>query len=153
MADEHAEPAEVPPGSWAASAATRASMLGNRRRDTRPELAIRQLLHAQGLRYRVDYALPFDRRRKADIVFTRWRIAVFIDGCYWHGCPQHGTIPKTNTDYWSAKIAGNRARDADTNARLAAIGWTVLRFWEHEASADVATAVAAQVRRARERAL
>lgn len=120
-------------------------MQGNRRRDTAPELAIRRLLHARGMRYRVDYSLPFDRRRKADIVFTRWHIAVFIDGCYWHGCPEHGSVPKTNAEYWSSKIAGNRARDADTNGRLLAAEWTVMRFWEHEPPTEVASAIEAVV--------
>jgi len=107
-------------------------MQANRGRDTGPELALRRMLHARGLRYRVDHALPFDRRRRADIVFTRARVAVFVDGCFWHGCPEHGTTPRTNSTFWAAKIARNRARDADTDARLAEAGWTVLRFWEHE---------------------
>jgi DNA mismatch endonuclease (patch repair protein) len=85
----------------------------------------------------VDHPLPFDRRRRADVVFTRAKVAVFIDGCFWHGCPEHGTTPRTNTAFWSAKIERNRVRDADTTARLEALGWSVLRFWEHD---DVATA-------------
>ena len=124
-------------------------MQGNRRRDTAPELAIRRLLHANGLRYRVDYPLPFDRRRKADIVFTRWRIAVFVDGYFWHGCPEHGTPPTTNSDYWRTKITGNQERDVDTSARLSAAGWTVLRFWEHEPAPDVATAIERQLQQCR----
>lgn len=109
------------------------TMKANRRRDTRAELAVRRLLHRAGARYRVDYAPdPADRRRKADIVFTRAGIAVFIDGCFWHGCPQHYIAPKSNADYWLPKIEGNRKRDADTSAHLKALGWRVLRFWEHE---------------------
>lgn len=109
------------------------TMKANRRRDTRAELAVRRLLHRAGARYRVDYAPdPADRKRKADIVFTRARIAVFIDGCFWHGCPQHYIPPRSNADYWLPKIEGNRKRDADTSAHLKALGWRVLRFWEHE---------------------
>ena len=108
-------------------------MRANRGRDTGPELAVRRALHARGLRYRVDHPLPFDRRRRADIAFTRARVAVFIDGCFWHGCPEHGATPRTNTEFWRAKIERNRARDRDTTERLEAMGWIVLRFWEHEA--------------------
>jgi DNA mismatch endonuclease (patch repair protein) len=118
-------------------------MLGNVRRDTAPELAVRRLLHARGLRYRVDLPLPFDRRRRADITFTRAKVVVFIDGCFWHGCPQHYVEPKAHGDYWPAKIARNRERDEETTARLQADGWTVLRFWEHEDPAAVAEAVQA----------
>ena len=127
--------------SWASSEATRKSMRSNRRRDTGPEMAVRRLLHASGLRYRVDYPLPFDRRRKADIAFTRQRIAVFIDGCFWHGCPEHFVAPKTNSDYWRVKIAGNIARDQDSDSRLQAAGWIVLRSWEREDPGTVAQRV------------
>lgn len=128
--------------SWATSRGVRASMQANRRKDTGPELAIRRRLHAAGLRYRVDFApLADDQRHRADIVFTRRRIAVFIDGCFWHGCPTHYVAPRANSEYWSAKVARNTERDAETNARLAAAGWVVLRFWEHEPAADVAAAV------------
>jgi DNA mismatch endonuclease (patch repair protein) len=120
-------------------------MRANRGRDTGPELAVRRLLHARGLRYRVDHPLPFDRRRRADIVFTRPKVAVFIDGCFWHGCPDHGTTPRTNSAFWSAKIARNRTRDADTDRRLVALGWRSLRVWEHEDPAEVAERVAGAV--------
>jgi len=122
-------------------------MLGNRRRDTAPELAVRRALHAAGLRYRVDYPLVFDRRRRADVVFTRQRVAVFIDGCFWHGCPDHSTTPKQNTDYWGPKLARNAAHDLDTTARLTADGWTVLRFWEHEDPQAVAASIIEVVHR------
>jgi DNA mismatch endonuclease, patch repair protein len=112
-------------------------MRANRGRDTGPELAVRRALHAMGLRYRVDHPLPFDRRRRADIAFTRVRVAVFIDGCFWHGCPEHGTTPRTNSRFWSEKIARNRERDADTTERLSAAGWAAMRFWEHEDPAAV----------------
>lgn len=107
-------------------------MRSNRRRDTSPELAIRRLLHACGLRYRVDYAPWMNKRRRADIVFTRWRIAVFIDGCFWHSCPEHGTVPAANREYWAPKLERNAARDRETNAMARAEGWTVIRIWEHE---------------------
>jgi len=133
--------------SWASDAATRAVMRGNRHRDTAPELAIRRLTHATGLRYRVDHApLPSHRRLRADMVFTRTRVAVFIDGCFWHGCPDHHRPARTNAEFWSAKVAGNRERDARTNALLRDAGWTVLRFWEHEPPAAVVARIAAAVR-------
>lgn len=114
-------------------------MRGNRRRDTRPEMAVRRLLHASGLRYRVDVPLSFDRRRRADIVFSRQRVAVFIDGCFWHGCPQHYRPPTSDPEqFWQSKLAENRRRDSDTDARLRADGWVVLRFWEHEYPEEVA---------------
>ena len=117
---------------WASSAAVRATMQGNRRRDTSPELALRRALHAMGLRYRVDAKPLPSLNRRADLVFRRAKVAVFLDGCYWHGCAEHGTVAKTNVEYWSPKIAGNRTRDADTNRRLVEAGWLPLRIWEHE---------------------
>ena len=116
-------------------------MQGNRRRDTRPELAVRRAAHALGLRYRVDARPLPDLNRRADLIFTRARVAVFVDGCYWHGCPEHGSTPRTNANYWGPKILRNRERDADTNACLIEAGWTVARFWEHEDPAKVANAV------------
>jgi DNA mismatch endonuclease (patch repair protein) len=116
-------------------------MLGNKARDTKPELAVRRLLHADGFRYRVNFRPSRELRRTADIVFTRRRVAVFIDGCFWHGCPLHGTSPKANSDYWGPKLARNVERDLETTAVLTASGWTVLRFWEHENPADVAALV------------
>jgi DNA mismatch endonuclease (patch repair protein) len=138
-----------PDGSWASSAGVRRSMQGNRGRDTAPELALRRLLHARGLRYRVDVRPVRGLRRKADIVFSRQRICVFVDGCFWHGCSEHGTRPATNADYWSDKIEGNTRRDRETDAQLADEGWTVVRFWEHDPVTDAADAVEALVRSAR----
>ncbi|WP_343466999.1 very short patch repair endonuclease [Rhodococcus aetherivorans] len=106
-------------------------MRGNRSRDTKPELAVRRLLHKQGLRYRVNVRPLPSLRRTADIVFPSKHIAVFIDGCYWHGCPQHYVASKSNREYWDAKISMNRARDAETTETLANSGWTVLRYWSH----------------------
>jgi DNA mismatch endonuclease (patch repair protein) len=115
-------------------------MVANRRRDTSPELAVRRLLHAAGCRYRVDFP-PLGGRRRADVVFTRHRIAVFIDGCYWHGCPEHGSLPKRNSDYWLPKLARNSERDRETDTLLRAAGWLPLRFWEHESAEDVVTCI------------
>ncbi len=112
-------------------------MQANRRRDTSPELAVRRLLHARGLRFRVDYRVEKSLRARADIVFTRRRVAVFIDGCFWHGCPLHATQPKSNADYWGPKLARNILRDRETDVALRDAGWTVLRFWEHEDPVEV----------------
>lgn len=122
-------------------------MLGNRRRDTQPEIRLRRLLHAAGLRFRVDYAPDRARlRRRADIVFTRLRIAVFVDGCFWHGCPQHFVAPVANADYWKSKIDRNRARDRETTSQLTEAGWLVLRFWEHQDPTDAVETVIIAVR-------
>lgn len=107
-------------------------MIGNRRRDTRPEVALRRELHHRGLRYRVDYSPLPGLRCRVDLAFTRARVAVFVDGCFWHSCPEHGTRPRTNSDYWEAKLALNRARDARNNEALGVSGWRVVRVWEHE---------------------
>lgn len=132
--------------SWATTPAIRRTMLGNRSRDTAPELKVRRAVHAMGLRYRVASRPEPSLRRTADLVFTRARVAVFIDGCYWHGCPEHYIEPASNVDYWRPKIARNRERDAETTAALSAAGWQVLRFWSHEDPAQVAAAIAEAVR-------
>jgi DNA mismatch endonuclease (patch repair protein) len=119
----------VPPPS---SAAARRRMLATRRRDTAPELALRRALHRLGLRYRIDIAPLPGLRRRADVLFPGVRVAVFVDGCFWHGCPQHGTIARANAAFWRDKIAANQRRDADTDARLRAAGWEVVRVWEHQ---------------------
>ncbi len=125
-----------PPASWASSPATRASMQANRGRDTEPELIIRRRLHALGLRFRVSTRPVPTVRRTADIVFPRWKVAVFIDGCFWHGCTEHYQAPVRNSDYWSRKVARNRARDLDTDNALRAAGWQPIRIWEHEVRDD-----------------
>ncbi len=147
MTDSSAEPQRwaPPEGSWASSAANRRSMLGNRNRDTKPELLIRRLVHASGLRYRVATKPLPGMRRTADMVFRPVRIAVFVDGCFWHGCPAHFVPPKTNPGYWRTKIDGNMQRDRDTDSRLEEAGWLVLRFWEHQDPAECADAVYAAV--------
>jgi DNA mismatch endonuclease (patch repair protein) len=101
-------------------------------RDTAPELRVRRWLHSQGYRYRVHVRPVSGVRRAADVVFTRKRVAIFVDGCFWHGCPAHGTSPKRNKQWWMDKLAGNVQRDTDTDCRLREAGWTVVRIWEHE---------------------
>ena len=112
-------------------------MSRQRTRDTEPELALRRQLHARGLRYRVGYPVPGNRRRSIDVAFVGVRLAVFVDGCFWHGCPTHATWPITNAKWWRDKIEMNRARDAETDRLLREHGWEPLRIWEHE----VATAI------------
>jgi len=132
--------------SWATSPAVRRVMQGNKSRDTKPEVAVRCAVHAMGMRYRVAERPVAGLRRTADLVFSRARIAVFVDGCFWHGCPAHHSPPKSNADYWAAKIATNKARDAHTTASLEEAGWTVMRFWSHEEPRGVAAQIAAEVR-------
>lgn len=137
-----AEPMPAHPGASSPELSER--MRTFPRRDTTPELELRRELWRRGLRYRVDRPLDGKRRRRADLTFVGPKVVVFVDGCFWHGCPDHGTSPKANAEWWSEKLARNVARDADTDEYLAAQGWTVLRFWEHE---DV-LAAADQVERA-----
>jgi DNA mismatch endonuclease (patch repair protein) len=111
--------------------ATRRTMQANRGRDTGPELAIRSVLHSRGLRFRVNQPLPFDRRRRADLTFPKVGLYVFVDGCFWHKCPEHFVEPKTRAEFWLNKINGNYRRDVDTRQRLEESGATVVRIWEH----------------------
>lgn len=116
-----------------------------RRRDTHFEREVRSLLHAMGLRFRVDLPIRLDDTRpiRPDVVFTRHRLAVFCDGCFWHGCPEHGRRPNVrNGYYWTPKIAGNRERDSRHTAALRSAGWRVLRFWEHEDPQSVTVRIA-----------
>jgi len=110
-------------------------------KDTNAELAVRRLLHAAGLRYRVEYPVPGMARRRIDVAFTRTKVAVLIDGCFWHGCPEHATQPKANAEWWRKKLDRNMARDLETTQHLTSQGWTVLRFWEHETPEEVAARV------------
>lgn len=124
-------------------------MIANRGRDTAPELAVRRILHKAGLRYRVDFRAIPTLRRTVDIAFPRAKVAVFIDGCFWHGCPEHYQRPGSNRDYWDPKVARNRERDLETTAAFEDAGWTVLRFWEHAVRNDpveVSAAVTSLVR-------
>jgi DNA mismatch endonuclease, patch repair protein len=118
----------------------RRRMLAVRQRDTNGERAFRKAIHSLGLRYRVDYVLPGSRRR-ADVAFVRAKLAVFVDGCFWHGCPEHGTWPKANAEWWRNKILANQERDRGTDVMLHARGWHVLRFWEHEDAESSARSV------------
>ncbi|MFJ2814988.1 MULTISPECIES: very short patch repair endonuclease [unclassified Streptomyces] len=137
----------VPAGSWASSREARAVMSANRSRDTVPELLLRKALHRHGLRYRVS-ARPLPKlRRTADVVFTKARVAVFVDGCFWHGCPEHHRpATKHHSDFWSQKIEMNRARDQETNQVLQEAEWTVVRVWEHEDPEEAALRIADVVR-------
>ena len=134
--------------SWDVADHVRRRMSLTRGRDTTPELAVRRLLHARGWRYRVNYRPLDDKRRSVDIAFTRLRIAVMVDGCFWHGCPEHYRPATTRGAFWDAKIAGNRVRDLDTNRRLLDAGWVVVRFWEHDDPVAVVEAIEAEIRRA-----
>lgn len=116
-------------------------MVEQRRTGTAPEIRVRKALFAAGHRYRVGLAVPGKPRRSIDIAFTRSRLAVFIDGCFWHGCPVHFVPPASNAEWWAEKIAGNQARDEDTDLALARAGWTSLRLWEHTATTDAVGAV------------
>jgi DNA mismatch endonuclease (patch repair protein) len=122
----------VPPSPAASSEAASRSMRSNRRRDTNPERRLRSALHRRGWRFRVDLAVPVaGGRARPDLAFTRRRVAVFVDGCFWHGCPVHGHPPRSNRGYWGPKLARNAQRDRLDTERLERAGWTVVRLWEH----------------------
>jgi DNA mismatch endonuclease (patch repair protein) len=110
------------------------------RRNTAPELALRRELHRRGLRYRLDVSVV-DSRRRHDIVFPKAMVVVEVRGCFWHGCPQHGTAPKANAEWWREKLAANRRRDEDTERRLRDADWTLVVVWEHEDPAEAAQRV------------
>jgi DNA mismatch endonuclease (patch repair protein) len=114
------------------SEAAWARMKAAKPRDTAPEKALRSALHRKGLRFRLDERPAENLNRKADIVFRSAKVAVFVDGCFWHGCPVHGTEAKANAEFWAQKIKQNQERDLDTTSRLEALGWRVIRVWEHE---------------------
>ena len=120
------------------TAQTSSRMSRQARRDTKPEIELRRRLHRLGYRYRVNHPLPGMPRRRADLTFTAKRVAVFVDGCFWHGCPEHGTSPRNNGVWWAEKLRKNVARDRETEAVLDAAGWSVVRIWEHE-DPDTAT--------------
>ncbi|MGW6710494.1 very short patch repair endonuclease [Streptomyces sp. NPDC054956] len=120
-------------------------MRANRSRDSQPELALRRAVHALGLRYRVCTRPLPNLRRTADLVFRRARVAVFLDGCFWHGCPEHHSTPLTHSEYWANKILRNQDRDRDTDMQLDAAGWLAIRVWEHEDPIQAARSIAQSV--------
>lgn len=123
-------------------------MLGNRRTGTKPEAALRSALHAAGCRFRKDFRLDLGVvRPRPDVVFTRVKVAVFVDGCYWHSCPLHGTQPKANAEYWTPKLARNVERDREHDHALRAAGWTVVRIWEHVPVAEAVEIVTAALKK------
>lgn len=132
------------------SASVSARMRRQRRRDTQPELALRRALHARGHRYRVDAALPGVPRRRADLLFAGARVVVFVDGCFWHGCPVHATAPRTNRAWWQEKLIRNIERDRDTDRRLAQLGWESVRVWECAAVSEAVAEVEQVLARRRE---
>ena len=132
--------------SWAASSGSRKSMMANRGRDTSPEVRVRSTLHRRGLRYLVSARPEPGLRRTADLVFRGPRIAVFIDGCFWHGCPLHASRPTRNADWWARKLDRTKERDIETNRALESAGWRVMRFWEHQPANEVADAIEEAVR-------
>jgi DNA mismatch endonuclease, patch repair protein len=117
-----------------------------RRRDTAPELELRSELHRRGLRYRVDKRPLKGIPSRADLVFGPAKVAVYVDGCFWHSCPEHGTMPRSNEAFWQDKLGRNQERDAAVNEALATAGWTVVRIWEHEEIAAAADRVEEAVR-------
>lgn len=137
---------EGPPVSTALNEGRRRNMQANRRRDTKPELKLRSLPHARGLRFRCDLRIDLDGARvRPDIAFTKRKVAVFIDGCFWHACPDHGREPGRNEDYWSPKLQRNRERDIRNTRALESDGWLVIRIWEHEAAQAAADRVVSAV--------
>lgn len=148
MTEHYPEPGRVSPGG-----ALSAKMSTLARRDTKPEIELRSALHRRGLRFRVQLKVPGNRRRTIDIAFTRARLAVYVDGCFWHGCPDHHLLPRANSEWWQWKVELNRRRDQDTNDALAAAGWRVLRIWEHvdpEPAAELVLAAYEEAVRERE---
>lgn len=126
--------------------ATRARLRAQGRRDTAPELALRSELHRRGLRYRVDRRLGPGVRARGDIVFGPSRVVVFVDGCFWHRCPEHATIPTNNREWWVAKLGANVQRDLRVTKALETAGWEVIRIWEHDDPEDAADRIEAAVR-------
>jgi DNA mismatch endonuclease, patch repair protein len=136
---------KIAPSSPHASATMRA----NRRRDTSPELRIRTLLHKRGFRYRVDKPLRVEGLvARPDLVFVGPRVAVFVDGCFWHACPIHGELPVSNRSFWKTKLGKNAERDALHTTALTAAGWDVIRVWEHEDAEEAAERIASRLQRA-----
>ena len=121
-------------------------MKSNRGKDTKLEIRVRKALHARGLRYRLQSKVPGSNRRTIDIAFPRQKVAVFIDGCFWHGCPIHHTVARTNAAFWATKVARNRERDRDTNRMLVEADWITARFWEHQPTEEIVDRIVELVR-------
>ena len=136
--DRHGRPAPLSP-------VVRDQFRRQRTRDTKPEVALRRELHARGLRYRIDRPVLAGHRFRADLVFGPARVAVFVDGCFWHACPEHGNRPKNNSSWWNDKLAANIRRDRRTDEALTAAGWISYRIWEHEDPSIAASQVAALI--------
>lgn len=134
--DADPEPAKEPPTETRRQVLRRVA-----KKDTAPELSLRRELHARGLRYRLHVPVPGMHRRSMDVSLSRARIAVFVDGCFWHGCPEHFHLPAHNREWWQWKLTSVQNRDAHTTAALTAAGWTVVRVWEHEDMAAAATRI------------
>jgi DNA mismatch endonuclease, patch repair protein len=146
LADRPKEPATPRAYPLPVTPGRSANMKANRRTDTKPELALRSALHAMGYRFRKDYRLDLPARRvRPDIAFTSRKVAVFVDGCFWHACPEHGSRPKNNEWYWSPKLQKNVERDRAADAALAEAGWTVVRLWEHVPAAEAIAMVVVAV--------
>jgi DNA mismatch endonuclease, patch repair protein len=143
----------IPPAPGPSSEHACNRMKANRGRDTAPELAIRRELHRRGFRYRVDSAPLRGLQCRGDLVFSREQLVVFVDGCFWHGCPRHRSWPKANGDWWKVKISATVERDRRNDAILRRSGWTVVRIWEHEDVAEAANQVAAELNALRQNLL
>ncbi len=142
MAEPAARPRKPPAYPAASSPGRAANMRAIRRTDTKPELALRRALHRLGYRFRKDYRLDLESRRvRPDIAFTARKVAVFVDGCFWHACPEHGSKPAVNQGYWNPKLLRNVERDRAADAALELAGWRVVRLWEHVPLDDAVTAV------------
>lgn len=139
----------MPRAPRASSPAVRNVMRANKGTDTSPELAIRRLLHRSGFRYTVNKRPEKDINRRADIVFRSAKVAVFVHGCFWHGCPTHYVLPKSNKKYWSAKVKRNKVRDSETRALLQTRGWRVIVVWEHQDEKKSANVIAQQLLKAK----
>lgn len=116
----------------ASSPAARKRMQATAQKGNRSERRLRSALHVEGIRFRNHYRIAALPRRSIDIALVGVKIAIFIDGCFWHGCPRHGTRPKSNWAWWKTKINTNQLRDRDTNVKLRKAGWKVMRVWEHQ---------------------
>jgi DNA mismatch endonuclease (patch repair protein) len=150
VARHRANPAKIKGSNFrppASSEAVRKQMQNTKTRDTGPELALRSELHRLGLRYRVDVPPIQGMRRRADLVFKASRVAVFVDGCFWHGCSVHGSLPKSNSEWWAEKLVKTEERDRDTDRTLRLAGWKAVRVWEHENPKVAAARVARTIQR------